>query len=66
MRKAGVQRVGSMRKVDNVSCPKCGQKMKNGYIYSPHQIMWADNNNTKITAIGDETLVGLSGFKMKK
>ncbi|AKL94935.1 hypothetical protein CACET_c14740 [Clostridium aceticum] len=55
-----------MRKVDNVSCPKCGQKMKNGYIYSPHQIMWADNNNTKITAIGDETLVGLSGFKMKK
>lgn len=54
-----------MEKSYDVSCPKCNQKMVKGYIYSPHRICWTNNEKTQFFA-GDETLVGLSGFKMKK
>lgn len=51
----------------NATCPKCGKEMEGGYIYSPRQIMWADDDKKKVFAIGDETLVGISmGFIHKK
>ncbi|AET67830.1 hypothetical protein Desor_2228 [Desulfosporosinus orientis DSM 765] len=56
-----------IRKLDNASCPICGIKMENGYIYSDRRIKWADNNNPKYFTIGDETLVGIEmSFKLKK
>lgn len=57
-----------IRKLDNASCPICRMKMENGYIYSNRSIKWANNNNPKYIAIGDETLVGseMSTFNFKK
>lgn len=53
-------------KLENISCPKCGLKMENGYMYSTRVIKWTDNNESKFTIFGDEILVGLSGFPIRK
>ncbi|MBU5677803.1 hypothetical protein KQI88_15400 [Alkaliphilus sp. MSJ-5] len=52
--------------LENISCPKCGLKMENGYMYPIRDIKWTYNNKPKFTALGDETLIGLSGFTMNK
>lgn len=49
-----------MISVENVICPKCREEMESGYIYSPREIMWANDNKKKIFGIGDETLVGIN------
>ncbi len=58
--------VDKVREFKNGICPKCGLKMESGYIYTTKQIKWTYNNKPKFTVIGDETLIDISGFAMKK
>jgi len=55
-----------MLKLKNVSCPRCGQEMEDGYMYPTKEIKWSYNSKPKFTIFGDEILVGLSGLTMKK
>lgn len=57
-----------MRMLDKLYCPKCGEEMKKGYIYSPRQIIWTEKGKSKIFDydFDSETLVGVSVFKWKK
>jgi len=49
----------------DINCPKCNQKMEQGYIYSSQRICWTDNDKAQLFA-GDESLVGPPVLKMKK
>jgi predicted RNA-binding Zn-ribbon protein involved in translation (DUF1610 family) len=54
--------------LNNINCPNCGQKMEAGFIYSPSQIMWSDNDKNMVFRLFDESdvLVNLPIFKTKK
>lgn len=48
-----------MRTLFNATCPQCGKEMKSGYVYSPRQILWADDDRKQVFG-GDDTLIGIS------
>lgn len=57
-----------MRKLENCSCPNCGQKMEEGYIYSLRNILWTKDGKDRLFNFPDETEVlgELPIFKSKK
>lgn len=55
-----------MKKLNNASCPKCEQQMKNGYVYSTRQIFWSTDGKSRIFDFQGETLVELPLLKSKK
>ena len=57
--------VCKIMKIENISCPNCGSKMENGYMYPTRDIRWTDNNKRRFIALGDEILVD-SVYTMKK
>ncbi len=55
-----------MRRLEKLDCPQCGKEMKKGYVFSPRQILWTENEKNKVIEYQNEMLVGVPMWKSKK
>ncbi len=55
-----------MRRLEKLDCPLCGREMKEGYVFSPRQILWTENEKNKVIENQSEMLVGVPMWKSKK